>query len=61
MTPIGAGGVAIAAVAPSKRYAREYRKLAAELQARVDEKIALTSRPAPHPPAVRQRQHRNWT
>ena len=48
MTTIGAGGVAIAAVAPSKRYAREYRKLAAELQARVDEKIQdLLKNPRP--------------
>lgn len=39
MTLIGAGGGAITAVAPSKRYARDYRKLTAALQARVDEKI----------------------
>lgn len=48
MTTIGAGGVVIAAVAPSKRYAREYQKLAPELKARVDEKIQdLLKNPRP--------------
>ena len=48
MTMIGAGGVTITTVAPSKRYAREYRKLPAELQARVDEKIQdLLKNPRP--------------
>lgn len=39
MATIGVGGVTITAVVPSKRYAREYRKLAPGLQAHVDEKI----------------------
>ena len=48
MTTIGAGGVAITAFAPSKRYAREYRKLTAEMQTRVDEKIQdLLKNPRP--------------
>ena len=52
MTTVGAGGVTTTAVAPSKRYAREYRKLNTELQARTDEKIQSLLE-NPRPPGLR--------
>jgi len=48
MTTIGAGGLIITALVPGKRYVREYRKLTAEMQSRVDEKLEdLLKNPRP--------------
>lgn len=51
MTAIGSGGVVISDWTPSRRYSKEYKKLTADLQTRVDGKLDDLQR-NPRPPGL---------
>ncbi len=51
MTAVGAGGVVITSWTPSKRFTKEYRKLASDMQQRTDVKLDDLQK-NPRPPGL---------